>query len=360
MRADNCAVNGISGASLLYDVGDGDLPLSVAVLLIGIVSIIVGLMGYKVIHAYERWSWIVMLVCFIIVAGFGGKSFVNIPMGVGKAELSSVLSFGTAIIGFEVAWSPIAADYGVFMRETTKEWKSVAWSYGGLFLSQLFIELLGVAVGTLIANPDPIFAAAYVRADMGGLIGACFEGHGSGVRGFGKFIEVILAFSAVSVVIYNIYSLGLSVQMITTKTTKVPRFVWCLLGAVVFLVAAVAGRNHLSAVMSNFLNTCAYWITPFNVIILLEDYIWRRKGGYDLNAYNDKTKLPYGIAASISFVIGTVLSVLCMSQVWWVGPIASAIGGSESGTDISWMLAIVVCTLTYVPMRYLERKKWGY
>lgn len=92
-------VNTIAGADILYDVGNGKLPSSVTILIIGLCALIVGLFGYKVVHKYERYSWMVMLVCMIIVAGFGAKHFVNVPMGTGANEISSVLSFGTAIIG---------------------------------------------------------------------------------------------------------------------------------------------------------------------------------------------------------------------------------------------------------------------
>lgn len=72
-------VNGISGGSVLYDVGDGKLPLSICVLLVGLLAVAFGLLGYKLLHIYDRYSWIVMLFCFIIVAGMGGQHFVNVP-----------------------------------------------------------------------------------------------------------------------------------------------------------------------------------------------------------------------------------------------------------------------------------------
>jgi purine-cytosine permease-like protein len=77
---------------------------------------IIGAFGYKQVHQFERYSWIVVTVCMIIVAGFGAKHMVNTPMGRGAPEISSVLSFGTTIIGFQISWSPIGADYGVYMR----------------------------------------------------------------------------------------------------------------------------------------------------------------------------------------------------------------------------------------------------
>jgi purine-cytosine permease-like protein len=294
------------------------------------------------------------------LAGFGGEHFINVPMGSGSLEAANVLSMGTAIIGFEVAWLPVAADYGVYMRETTSTKATFNWMFAGLVLSQIFIELLGAAIGTLSLSSNPLFTDAYARAGIGGLIGSVFQGHGSGVHGFGKFIEALLGFSTVGVIITNIYSLGLSVQMVSNKLLIIPRLIWSLIGGVIFLVCSMAGREHLETVMENFLLICAYWIVPFGTILLLEHYVWRRDFSYDLTAYESSAKLPYGIAASVAFVIGTVLALLCMSQTWWVGPIAHAIGGSPFGTDVSWLLAFPVTLLIYLPLRQWERKKWGY
>ena len=80
-----------------------------AVLILGLGALIIGAFGYDLVHKYERYSWIVMLICFCVVAGFGAKHFVNVPMGSGATEISSVLSFGTTIISFQVSWSTIAA-----------------------------------------------------------------------------------------------------------------------------------------------------------------------------------------------------------------------------------------------------------
>jgi len=244
-------VNTIAGANILYDVGQGKLPLSVAVLIIGLLAIFVGLIGYRFVHIYERWSWIVMTICFCVVAGFGAKHFVNVPWGSGPTETSSVLSFGTAIIGFQISWAPIAADYAVYMRETTKPWKVFWWAFWGLFISQFLIELLGAALMTTVSGSQD-FQTAYDNAGIGGLCGQIFVGYGTGVRNFGYFIETILSLSVVAVVIVNIYSLGLNVQVISQTLLRIPRLIWSLLGGAVFLIAAVAGRSHLQTVMENF------------------------------------------------------------------------------------------------------------
>jgi purine-cytosine permease-like protein len=140
-------VNSIVGGLVIQELSDGKCPLVVGVILIAIVSLLVALLGYKFVHHFERFSWIVMLILFCIVAGLGAKHFVNIPMGVGKAEAASVLSFGGAVFGFAVAWIALTPDYNVNMREDIPRWKVFFWTYLGLFCSLNFIEWLGCPPG---------------------------------------------------------------------------------------------------------------------------------------------------------------------------------------------------------------------
>ena len=255
-------VNAVTGGQLLYSVGNGTLPQSIAVLILSLIALIVGLFGHRVVLTFERYAWMVTLVCLCIIAGLGAKHFVDVPMGAGTLEVSSILSYATAIIGFQLTWAPIAADYGVYMRETTNPWKPFWWTMSGLFCGPFFVELLGVALMTTVRSGNPAFSAAYNSAGTGGLIGQCFEGHGPGLRGFGEFIRVVLSFSVLGGVITNVYSLGLSVQVVSDTFMKVPRLIWSLLGGAIFTAAAVAGRDHVEEVMSNFLNIMAYVRLP--------------------------------------------------------------------------------------------------
>jgi NCS1 nucleoside transporter family len=352
-------VSGITGGEVLYDVGGGYLSKSVAVLIVCLVAMVCGLLGYRVLHTYDKYSWIVMLVCFVIIAGFGAPHFLNLPMSTGSLEAANVFSFGTAIIGFQVAWFAVAADYGVYIESNVSATQSAFWAGLGLLTSQLFMEWLGAAIGTLSLSSDTIFTAAYQKGGIGGLIGSVFEGHGPGIRGFGKFIEVLVSFSLAAVMTTNIYSLGLSVQVISIKLLAVPRFIWSLIGSGVLIACAIAGRDSLGDVMTNFLSMCAYWLVPFSTIVLLEHFIWRRDFTYCISAWDNPSRLPHGFAATTSFIIGTVLSILCMDQEWWIGPIAASIGPAPYGTDISWILGVVGCTVVYIPLRIWERKKWN-
>jgi purine-cytosine permease-like protein len=50
-------------------------------------------------------------------------------------------------------------------------------------------------------------------------------------------------------------------------------------------VAAIAGREHFSAILNNFLSILGYWVAFFLVVVAEEHFIFRRwiiPGGYDL------------------------------------------------------------------------------
>ena len=120
-----------------------------------------------------------------------------------------------------------------------------------------------------------------------------------------------------------------------------------------------AVSDHVTLEVDDILTSTWQWLTPFITIILIEHFWFRRGYNYDFTAWDDFKKLPAGIPALTVFLIGTVLALLCMSQTWWVGPIALAVGEPPLGTDISWELAVGACFLLYPPLRYLERKRFG-
>lgn len=156
-----------------------------------------------------------------------------------------------------------------------------------------------------VNNPD--WLAAYNDGSVGGLIGAVL----APAHGFGKFCLVLLAFSIVANNIPNNYSLGLSAQVIGNWAIKVPRFLWTLAGVIVYVIAAVAGRNHFATILDSFLLCMGYWFTPFFVVIFEEHLIFRRQK-YNLEDWANRKGLPLGIAAFFSFACGVVLAVMGM------------------------------------------------
>ncbi|KAK1911397.1 hypothetical protein P3342_012698 [Pyrenophora teres f. teres] len=77
---------------------------------------------------------------------------------------------------------------------------------------------------------------------------------------------------------------------------------------------------------------------------------------YDLDGWNDPSRLPVGIAAAAAFLIGMVAWVMGMVQTWYVGPLGKLIG---RGGDVAPEFTFVVTGLVYIPARYFEKKIIG-
>ena len=136
----------------------------------------------------------------------------------------------------------------------------------------------------------------------------------------------------------------------------VPRFFWVFLAFVIYTVAGVAGREHFSEILSNFLSILSYWTASFIVIVAEEHFIFRRKGGlvpgYDLEAYEDisrsiklvsrsslrltRFRLPLGAAGIFAGCCGVAGAVVGMAQVWYIGPIGAKLGpfGGDLGFEV--------------------------
>lgn len=93
--------------------------------------------------------------------------------------------------------------------------------------------------------------------------------------------------------------------------------------------------------------------TPFAGIMLIDHFIVRKRWiPYNVDAWDTPSKLPIGLAASVSFLAGLAVALLCADQTWLVGPIAKAFGGD--GADIGFETSFGVVLILYVPLRLLE------
>ncbi|KAL4402238.1 transmembrane transporter [Malassezia pachydermatis] len=90
------------------------------------------------------------------------------------------------------------------------------------------------------------------------------------------------------------------------------------------------------------------------------EHVVFRKGSfanYDLEGWNDPDRLPHGIAAIVVFLVGVVCWVMGMAETWYVGPLARLFG--PDGGDIANEFTLAFTVVTYIPLRYLERRVFG-
>lgn len=130
-------INSIVGAQSLKAVSINSslpaMPIAAGIVVIAIITMVVSFTGYRIVHAYEKYSWIPVLIIFIIYAGFIGKYAEKGAWGgSGELEASNVLSFGAAIAGFGLGWSSLAADYSCKLPEDTSSIKVFFLTYLGM------------------------------------------------------------------------------------------------------------------------------------------------------------------------------------------------------------------------------------
>ncbi|KAI9789441.1 MAG: hypothetical protein M1833_002414 [Piccolia ochrophora] len=348
------SVNVIIGAQLLHAVNT-NIPGWGGILIIAAGTLFICFFGYKIVHHYERWSWIPCFIIFLIVLGefaHSGK-FERLPLSSGNATAGSVLSFSSAVFGFATGWTSYSADYTVYMPATTSRIKVFMWTWLGLAFPLLFSEMLGAAVVTATIN-TPEYAAAYEESKIGGLLGAVlFPPLGR----FGEFCVVVLGLSIIANNCPNIYSVSLSLQVLARQTQNVPRFVWVFIATLVYIAIAIPGYEHFESVLENFMLMIGYWLAIYEGVAITEHVVFRGgTTGYVPEHYNQPGLLPPGFAAIVAFCFGVVGAVMGLAQVWYIGPVGKKIGLPEYGGDVGFPLAFGFAAISYLVLRFFEKR----
>ncbi|KAI0931476.1 hypothetical protein AcW1_001130 [Taiwanofungus camphoratus] len=351
----------ILGGQTLASINPGTLPLVVGIIIIGLCSLVPCFIGYNMVHIYERYAWMVTFIVMLFLWGLGGKAGYDISMqkaseDTGRALSADILTFGGIVFGSFTGWAPVAADYNCRLPADTPSSKVFILTFFGLFIPACFVEILGAALMTI---SDPSYADVIEGGDTGALVAKVL----SPWKGGGKFVLVLLALSVVANNIPNTYSAGISIQSLGRPFAMVPRFFWVLFSFVVYTVAGVGGREHFSAILSNFLSILSYWTAFFIVIVAEEHFIFRRKGGplggYNLDDWDSPRKLPVGFAGVVSGCFGVAGAVVGMSQVWYTGPLGMDAGANGYGADLGFELAAAFAATVYPPLRWAEIRLTG-
>ncbi len=360
-------VNVIIGGQLVNSLYSA-VPVWLGILVIAILTTVVSIYGYRYVHRYERWAWIPMAIIFAILLVVAVPHMHIIPTpAFGAAEIAGFISFGGAIFGFATGWSSYAADYNVNQPEETPAAR-IFWLTGlGIFVPCVLLETMGMAFTSWIPKGGG-FLLAGVAAPLGG---------------FGTFLVALLALSVIANNIPNDYSLGLSMQVLGKAFMRVKRYVWTLIGAVVYIalaVALVAFGGNFNETLDSFMLLVAYWLGPYAIILIIEHFVYRR-GRYNVDDWNTASKLPFGWAAIVSMVIGFIGAYLGFAQAFTinsktlvaipgvsetilfnVGPsytwaITGPIGGlvnPPAGMDVGFELAVIFAGIFYLILRRIE------
>ncbi|SCU82662.1 LANO_0B07118g1_1 [Lachancea nothofagi CBS 11611] len=354
------AVNTIASAQLLHMVNPNgkQCPPWAGCLIIVLSTIFVTLFGYRVIHAYEKWSWIPnFAVFFVIIARLKiDGSFTAGPWVDGQTTAGGILSLGGVVFGFAAGWTTYAADYTVYMPRDTNRAKIFFGVMAGLMFPLTFAIILGAAAGAAAVN-NALFYKNYFDHGIGGLVYAILVPNS--LNGFGQFCCVLLAMSTVANNIPNMYSIALGTQAMWEPLAKVPRVFWTVAGNLVTLAIAIPAYYNFIHFMTNFMDAIAYYLAIYIAISLSEHLFYRKNNfkNYHVKDWDNWHALPIGYAGCSALVVGGFGVALGMSQTYWEGEIGRKIGAA--GGDIGFELGFLFALVAYNVLRPLELKYVG-
>ncbi|KAL8722069.1 MAG: hypothetical protein Q9225_001391 [Loekoesia sp. 1 TL-2023] len=336
----------VNGAGLSIAVG-----CVISALCIGIIAIF----GIGILHSFERYAWIPQMFAFLVLIGSAGRNFDTSFTSIGPAGTITAnrCSFFALQYSISIGFSCAGADFYVYYHNTTSKRLTFLMTWSGMWIPLVFTNILGVGIATGVPT-NPSWNEAY-NTSSGALLLACYDGLG----GFGSLCVVILALGSIANNAPGTYAAALSFQVLGRYGTAIPRWMWSFLVMVVELVCSVAGRDHLYSIFENLLPLTSYYVSPWVIIVLEEHLLFHVlcRVPFDWTAWEDKKRLPLGIAALLAYLIGWAGAILGMYQVWYQGVIAVKIG--NYGSDIGAWLSVAFASLTYPPLRYIELKVVG-
>ncbi len=385
------AVNTVYGTFALAQLAHLNYFIALAIMVVG--QVVLAVYGYNMIHAFERWMSVALVVVFAILAGFTftrghyGLGFnPHAPVPFGGPTGGFIITIGLAL-SYAMGWMPFASDYSRYLPKAARSGHIVLWTAVGMFIPCVVLEwmgaltvsiampaataanpaqaiaflmpgplatvaLLAIAAGTACANSLNIYSGAmsalvvrmerssYVRAVGAGVI---FGGAVAGVmvianRTLGSEHQALVTLPLVvgaSILVGLVVATAVRFRL---RRWQAAVLVGCLGG-----LLAVGGSNPdaAAAQYSNFLLLLAYWIGPF-VAVVLVDWYFKHRGSYELRAlYDPQGRIRVGLVA---WILGLACSTPFMNQTWYVGVVPSAV--PQLG-DISYLVAFVVAGTIY-------------
>ncbi|MCJ1398628.1 hypothetical protein MMC11_001828 [Xylographa trunciseda] len=313
----------------------GSMSVIVGIVIVAVITWMVTTFGIRVFHYYERYAFLPQLIVICILYGISAKNFdLTTPsLGDSATVAGNRLSFLSICLSAAITYAGVAADYFVYYPPSTPRFRLFAMSLLGLSTSFALALISGIGLATGIPSL-PAYATAY-STSQGALLVAAFAPLGA----FGRFCAVVVALGLIANLIPPTYSSGVDFQLLARQAARVPRWAWNTVGVVIYTVCALAGRDSLAEIFTNFLALMGYWVAVWIAITIEEEVLfrgWWGGRGWNWADWDCKEKLPVGLAALTAFLVGWAGAVLCMDQVWYVGPIARLVG--DYGADVSFLI----------------------
>ena len=331
------AFNQILAAQTLHALyGAPSIPTLV---IFALVSVLLALLGYDLIHLAQRWVACVT-IGFLLVFTVALATKVRIaPEQLAVAGFSAVpfLAQFFASASYQVSWSIYVSDYSRYLPKDVGVGASFWWTYLGAFIGGSWTMLVGTVAGALFPRLE--FVAAMRAAGDAAL------------PGFGAPFLLCTLSGLVTITTLNFYGASLTLLSVIDsvkagRPTLARRVATLAFSTVAATALALASTDDFVQKFGEFLAVLLYLFTPWTAVNLV-DFYWVRKGHYSVREiFNPRgmygrwnwrglTAYGAGFAAMIPFFNVPGL---------YVGPVARMLGGA----DIAMLVGLPAATAVYL------------
>ncbi|EFV11828.1 purine-cytosine permease family protein [Segniliparus rugosus] len=296
------AANSTSGAFSLASLTG--LPVALALLLIVAVQIALAFAGHNLVQAFERWTFPVLFLIFLLASVFVLRSAaVHIPLAspipqTGTEAMGFFLTVG-ASFGYSAGWTPYAADYTRYLPREASRVRIGLASGLGLFLSCTALEVVGAASTQFVRETAQNPAHGFTSLLPGTLAAATLAA---------------FALGSVAANALNLYSAALTFTGVVGERQRT-RVVLAM--GVAGGLAGWAALADPAASYESFLLLIGYWVGPWLGVVLMDAALSGLRDD-DRLLYDRSHRNQAGLAA---FLIALPVSVLLFAnQRVYVGP----------------------------------------
>ncbi|MDN0199192.1 cytosine permease [Streptomyces sp. S.PNR 29] len=313
--------------------GGGTETKVVALVLVGALTVVVGVMGFDLIMRLQTVITVVTGVLTLVYVGLVAdhvhwSSVSAVPAGSGQDFVGALVFMMT---GFGLGWVNAAADYSRYLPRTASSRGVVGWTAFGASLAPLLLLVFGL----LLAGSSSGLSAA-IAADPIGALTTLLP------TWFLVPFAVVAVLGLVGGAVLDIYSSGLA---LLSAGLRVPRY----LAALVDGVLMIAGSVYIVFLADDFLGPFMGFLTTLGVPIaawcgtMLADLLLRRRAYDEADLYRPTGR--YGdvpLTPLLLTLAATALGwglVTNASATWltWQGYLLGPLGlGGRSG---SWAYA---------------------
>lgn len=314
-------------------------PTSAGVVAVALLSVVLVTFGYKLLHLAGKIitpAYIIVFALLTIALVTHWKSFPGAPSTpIGGFQLTPFMSIISIIAAYYISYGPYVADYSRYLPAETSTAQAFWYTYAGVFLSAIWIMVLGAAIQAAFGAEDTVEGAALVAASMGPWLRVV------------TLVTLIVGIAYINA--FNLYGAMMSSLTIASsfasgmKVGRLMRF--SFIGAAALcggLLASMASKDFMAA-FENFVFFIITFLIPWSAVNLV-DYYFIRKGEYvpeDLFSAGARYG-SYNRIGLTAYAVGALVQAPFIDQQFYRGYFADLIG-----FDIAWLVGMIVPGAAY-------------